>query len=149
MLNSCLGGNCGFCLTTTRNLCKIVECNRCCPGVAQMVACLVRDQEAVGSNPATRTIEKERGSSPLFLYAFESKGFEPERARASGEGPVDLRAASVRVRPKRERERLQPGQSPGVNPATRTKRLEIIRISSLLRFLSHFCRPLGFSQKWR
>ena len=49
------------------------------PGVAQLVACLVRDQEAVGSNPATRT-----------------------------------------------------------------KRLEIIRISSLLRFLSRFCRPLGF-----
>ena len=33
---------------------------------------------------------------------------------------------------------------PGVDPATRTKRLEIIRISSLLRFLSRFCRPLGF-----
>ena len=46
----------GFYLTTPLRLCTIVECNRCCPGVAQMVACLVRDQEAVGSNPATRTI---------------------------------------------------------------------------------------------
>ncbi len=27
------------------------------PGVAQLVARLVRDQEAVGSNPATRTIK--------------------------------------------------------------------------------------------
>ena len=26
-----------------------------CPGVAQLVACLVRDQEAAGSNPVTRT----------------------------------------------------------------------------------------------
>ncbi len=29
------------------------------PGVAQMVACLVRDQEAVGSNPATRTTQTQ------------------------------------------------------------------------------------------
>ena len=63
--------NAGFHLTRPPLLCTIFECNRCCPGnrqrspgVAQMVACLVRDQEAVGSNPATRT-KKTRGGSSL------------------------------------------------------------------------------------
>ena len=36
-------------------------------GVAQMVARLVRDQEAVGSNPATPTINKTRRSSAGFI----------------------------------------------------------------------------------
>lgn len=36
--------------------------NKALRGVAQMVACLVRDQEAVGSNPATPTNER-----PSFL----------------------------------------------------------------------------------
>ena len=35
---------------------KIVDSYPKYPGVAQLVARLVRDQEAVGSNPATRTM---------------------------------------------------------------------------------------------
>ena len=35
------------------------------PGVAQLVARMVRDHEAVGSNPATRTNEKYRN---LLIY---------------------------------------------------------------------------------
>ena len=41
------------------------------PGVAQLVARLVRVQEAVGSNPATRTKKKNREvsiTSRFFLY---------------------------------------------------------------------------------
>ena len=37
------------------------------PGVAQLVARLVRDQEAVGSNPATRT---KRRASPMGVSVF-------------------------------------------------------------------------------
>ena len=37
------------------------------PGVAQLVARLVRDQEAVGSNPVTRTIGESLQGSPSFL----------------------------------------------------------------------------------
>ena len=36
------------------------------PGVAQLVARLVRDQEAVGSNPATRTIRNRVKTSSFY-----------------------------------------------------------------------------------
>ena len=39
------------------------------PGVAQLVARMVRDHEAVGSNPATRTKKEEKpfGFSSFFI----------------------------------------------------------------------------------
>ena len=37
------------------------------PGVAQLVARMVRDHEAVGSNPATRTIMNEARFSNIFI----------------------------------------------------------------------------------
>ena len=39
------------------------------PGIAQLVARLVRDQEAVGSNPATRTKKAPFFSERCFLFA--------------------------------------------------------------------------------
>ena len=45
---------------------KAVAGNMTHPGVAQLVARMVRDHEAVGSNPATRTIKtKQSGYSGL------------------------------------------------------------------------------------
>ena len=40
------------------------------PGVAQLVARMVRVHEAVGSNPATRTIGESFKDSPIFYCAF-------------------------------------------------------------------------------
>ena len=44
-------------------------------GVAQMVACLVRDQEAPGSNPGTPTniknLSKRKGSFVLFMALYQ------------------------------------------------------------------------------
>ena len=37
------------------------------PGVAQLVARMVRDHEAVGSNPATRTMVNEARFSNIFI----------------------------------------------------------------------------------
>ena len=114
------------------------------------------DGSVLGSGPRGRGFKSRHSDQNKRIdlqvgpfVCVSRRGFEPGRARASGEGPVDLRAASVRARPKRERERLQPGQSPGVNPAPRTKRLEIVRISSLLRFLATFAGLLVFSREWR
>ena len=48
------------------------------PGVAQLVARMVRVHEAVGSNPATRTKTKSRevsSTSRLFLYFQWFAGF--------------------------------------------------------------------------
>ncbi len=40
------------------------------PGVAQLVARMVRDHEAVGSNPATRTIGESLWDSPIFYSSY-------------------------------------------------------------------------------
>ena len=56
---------------------------------------------------------KDRPSWAVFSVAdLDRSGFEPGRALA------------VRAQPKRERERLQPGRGPGVNPAIRTQKSE-------------------------
>ena len=49
---------------------------------------------------------------PVLFCHEDREGVEPAKARAWGEGPVDLRAASGRARPSGERERIQPGQGP-------------------------------------
>ena len=49
------------------------------PGVAQLVARLVRDQEAVGSNPATRTRKGMPPERAAFLFSL-SKNFVEFRA---------------------------------------------------------------------
>ena len=45
------------------------------PGVAQLVARMVRDHEAVGSNPATRTTGEpwNRNGSRVFLSPLETR----------------------------------------------------------------------------
>ena len=63
----CARGFGGFFLTIAggfRIICRLY------PGVAQLVARLVRDQEAVGSNPATRTTEKVLKHKCFKAFSF-------------------------------------------------------------------------------
>ena len=78
------------------------------PGVAQLVARLVRDQEAVGSNPVTRT--KNGRVTFVALPFFILNKDEPTAS--------SFQSSAVRSY-------LRSGMTVGSNPVTRTKKPKI------------------------
>ena len=80
-------------------------------GVAQMVACLVRDQEAAGSSPATPTKNRQLpfGSCLFFISGANPRplGWHPSPVAPKGRGDGAIRRGRPSQRSRRSRSGVQ------------------------------------------